>query len=257
VNVVVCVKLVPDPDGVGQLDATKHRLRRDLVESVLDPGDEFGVEAGLRLVEAHGGEVRVVSMGPERAREAVRKALAMGAARGVLVTDDGLGGSDALTTAKVLAAAIGREPFDVVITATESTDGYTGIVPQALAELLGVPAVTFATGVVSDGTALTVTRQTESGSETILAGLPCVVSVTAGVNEPRYPSLRGIMGAKSKPMDRWALADLGLEGVGGAAAGQTVVSVTAAEERRAGEVVTDDGDGAHRIVLLLARVRVI
>jgi electron transfer flavoprotein beta subunit len=258
VNVVVCVKLVPDPDSVGQLDATTHRLRRDLAEPVLDPGDEFGVEAGLRLVEAHGGEVRVVSMGPERALDAIRKALAMGAARGVLVTDDGLGGSDALTTAKVLAAAIGREPFDVVITATESTDGYTGIVPQALAELLGVPAVTFASGVVSDGTALTVTRQTESGSETILAGLPCVVSVTAGVNEPRYPSLRGIMGAKSKPMDRRTPVELGLEAVGGgAAAGQTVVSVTAADERRAGEVVTDDGDGAHRIVLLLAGARVI
>jgi len=171
VNVVVCVKLVPDPDSVGQLDATTHRLRRDLAEPVLDPGDEFGVEAGLRLVEAtvaRSGRLDGAGAG----LDAIRKALAMGAARGVLVTDDGLGGSDALTTAKVLAAAIGREPFDVVITATESTDGYTGIVPQALAELLGVPAVTFASGVVSDGTALTVTRQTESGSETILAGLP-------------------------------------------------------------------------------------
>jgi len=174
------------------------------------------------------------------------------------VTDDGLGGSDALTTAKVPAAAIGREPFDVVITATESTDGYTGIGPQALAELLGIPAVTFASGVISDGTALTVTRQTESGSETILAGLPCLVTVTAEVNEPRYPSLRGIMGAKSKPMDRLTLAELGLEGVGGGAAtGQRVVSVTAADERPAGEVVTDGGDGAHRIVLLLASARVI
>ena len=256
-NVVVCVKLVPDPDSVGQLDATTHRLRRDLAEPVLDPGDEFGVEAGLRLVEAHGGELRVVSMGPERALEAVRKALAMGAARGVLVTDDGLGGSDALTTAKVLAAVIGREPFDVVITATESTDGYTGIVPQALAELLGVPAVTFASGVVSDGTALTVTRQTESGSETVAAGLPCLLAVTAGVNQPRYPSLRGIMGAKSKPLERLTPADLGLAGLGGASAGQTMVSVTPAEQRGAGEVVTDDGTGAHRIVELLARARVI
>jgi len=257
VNVVVCVKLVPDPDSAGQLDATTHRLRRDLAEPVLDHGDEVGVEAGLRLVEAHGGEVRVVSMGPERALDAVRKALAMGAARGVLVTDDGLAGSDALTTAKVLAAAIGREPFDVVVTATESTDGYSGIVPQALAELLAVPAVTFATDVASDGTALTVTRQTETGSETVRADLPCVLSVTARVNEPRYPSLRGIMGARSKPMDRVTTAELGLEGVGGAAPGQTVVSVTAAEERGAGEVVNDDGEGAHRIVLLLAGARVI
>ena len=256
-NVVVCVKLVPDPNTPGQLDASSHLLRRDLAGTVLDPGDEFGVEAGLRLVEAHGGEVRAVSMGPERALDAVRKALAMGAARGALVSDDGLRGSDALTTAKVLAAAIRREPFDLVITATESTDGYTGLVPPALAELLGVPAVTFATGVASDGTSLTATRQTESGSETVVAALPCVLSVTAGVNEPRYPSLRGIMGAKSKPLDRLTLADLGLEGLGGASAGQTVVSVARAEERAAGEILSDEGEGARRIVELLVRARVI
>jgi electron transfer flavoprotein beta subunit len=257
VNVVVCVKLVPDPGSAGQLDPTTHLLRRDLADPVLDPGDEFGVEAGLRLVEACGGEVRVVSMGPERALDAIRKALAMGAARGVLVTDEGLSGSDALTTAKVLAAAIGREPFDVVVTATESTDGYTGIVPQALAELLGVSAVTFAREVGSDGAALTVTRHTETGSEKVVAGFPCLVSVTAGVNEPRYPSLRGIMGARSKPLERLSLGDLGLAGMGDAVAGQTVVSVTAAEERRAGEVVKDEGDGARRIIELLTRARVI
>ena len=119
VNVVVCVKLVPDPNTPGQLDPETHRLRRDLADAVLDPGDEFGVEAGLRLAEAHGGAVTVLSMGPERAVDALRKALAMGAAKGVLVCDDGLRGADALTTAKVLAAAIRREPHDLVITATE------------------------------------------------------------------------------------------------------------------------------------------
>src|SRR5487761_1797439 len=131
-NVVVCVKQVPDPNSPGQLDPVSHTLRRD-GELVLDPGDEFGVEAGLRLVEAAGGEVTVISMGPDRALDAVRKALAMGAARGVLISDDALRGSDALTTAKVLAAAIRRQEFDVVITATESTDGYTGVVPQMIA----------------------------------------------------------------------------------------------------------------------------
>jgi electron transfer flavoprotein beta subunit len=232
-------------------------LRRDLGDAVLDPGDEFGVEAGLRLAEAHGGEVTVVSMGPERAVDAVRKALAMGAARGVLVCDDSLRGADALTTAKVLAAVIRRQPHDLVITATESTDGYSGIVPQALAELLGVPAVTFAREMSSDGTLLTATRQTESGSETVVTALPCLVAVTAGVNEPRYPTLRGIMGVTSKPLERLTPADLGLDAPALSPAGQTVVSVTMARQREAGEVVRDEGDGARRIVELLARVRVI
>ncbi|HEV7466104.1 MAG TPA: electron transfer flavoprotein subunit beta/FixA family protein, partial [Candidatus Dormibacteraeota bacterium] len=138
-NVVVCVKQVPDPNSVGQLDPSTHNLRRDGVEVVLDPGDEFGIEAGLQLADAHGGKVTVVSMAPERGLDAIRKALAMGAAKGVLVSDPSLAGADALTTAKVLAAAIRREGFDLVITATESTDGYTGVVPQALAEYLGVP----------------------------------------------------------------------------------------------------------------------
>src|SRR5438128_3087205 len=162
-KVVVCVKQIPDPNTTGQLEPTTHFLKRDGVEAVLDPGDEFGVEAGLQLVEANGGEVTVVSMGPERGLDAVRKALAMGAAKGVLISDDSLSGSDALSTAKVLAAAIKREGFDLVITATESTDGYTGVVPQAIAELLDVPAITFAKEISSDGSSLKVKRQTEAG----------------------------------------------------------------------------------------------
>jgi electron transfer flavoprotein beta subunit len=255
-NVVVCVKQIPDPNTPGQLEPDTHFLKREGVDAVLDPGDEFGVEAGLQLAEAHGGEVRIVSMGPERGIEAIRKALAMGAAKGVLVSDDGLRGSDALTTAKVLAAAIRREPFDVVIAATESTDGYTGVVPQAIAELLGVPAVTFAKSVSFDGTSLTVKRQTEVGTETIEARPPCVVSVTAGVNQPRYPSLRGIMGAKSKPLDRLTPQDLGVEGIGGAAA-QSIVAVEPAPERKAGEVFPDEGDGARRVIDFLEKVKVL
>jgi electron transfer flavoprotein beta subunit len=256
-KVVVCVKQIPDPNTTGQLDPTTHFLKRDGVEAVLDPGDEFGVEAGLQLVEANGGEVTVVSMGPERGLDAVRKALAMGAAKGVLISDDSLSGSDALSTAKVLAAAIKREGFDLVITATESTDGYTGVVPQAIAELLDVPAVTFAKEISSDGTTLKVKRQTEAGYDLVEADLPAVVSVTAGVNEPRYPSLKGIMGAKSKPMDKLSVADLGVSGVGGASAGQTITAVTPAAERKAGEVVKDEGDGAKRIADFLAEKKVI
>ena len=255
-NVVVCVKQVPDPNSPGRLDPSTHTLRRD-GEVVLDPGDEFGVEAGLQLVEKHGGSVTVVSMGPERAIDAVRKALAMGAARGILVTDEALAGSDALTTAKVLAAAIRTQEFDLVITATESTDGYTGVVPQMLGGLLDVPAVTFATSVSYDGEILRVDRQTESGIEVVEATLPVVVSVTAGVNEPRYPSLKGIMGARQKPLDRPSLADLGVASAGGASAGQAITAVSAAPERAAGEIVRDEGDAAARIVEFLASRKVI
>jgi len=207
-KVVVCVKQVPDPNGVGRLDPSTHNLVREGVEVVLDPGDEYGIEAGLQLAESTGGDVTVISMGPQKGLDAIRKALAMGAAKGVLVTDPALMGSDALTTARVLSEVIKREGFDLVITATESTDGYTGVVPQAIAEYLGVPAVTFAKSIEADGSALKVRRQTEVGYDRIEATLPAVVSVTAGVNEPRYPSLKGIMQAKNKPVDKPTLADL-------------------------------------------------
>ena len=256
-NVVVCVKQIPDPNTTGQLDPQTHLLKREGVEVVMDPGDEFGVEAGLQLVEAQGGEVTVVSMGPERGLDAVRKALAMGAAKGVLISDESLRGSDALTTARVLAAAIKRGEFDLVITATESTDGYTGVVPQAIAELLDVPAVTFAKSLEYDGSTLKVKRQTESGYDLVEASLPAVVSVTAGVNEPRYPSLKGIMGAKSKPLDKLTAADLGLGDAGGATAGQTITAVEPAPERAAGEVIRDEGDAAKRVADFLAERKVI
>jgi len=187
----------------------------------------------------------------------VRKALAMGAAKGILISDPSLRGSDALSTAKVLAEAIKREGFDLVITATESTDGYTGVVPQAIAELLDVPAVTFAKSIELDGTTMKVQRQTEAGYDVVEAELPAVVSVTAGVNEPRYPSLKGIMGAKSKPLDRLTPGELGLDGVGGQSAGQEITAVEPAAERAAGEVVKDDGEAYKRIADFLAQQKVI
>ena len=256
-KVVVCVKQIPDPNTAGQLEPDTHFLRREGVEAVLDPGDEFGVEAGLQLAEKHGGDVTVVSMGPERGLDAVRKALAMGAAKGILISDDGLRGSDALTTARLLAAAIKREGFDLVITATESTDGYTGVVPQAIAELLDVPALTFATEVDYDGELLHIRRQTESGHDAVESPLPAVLSVTAGVNEPRYPSLKGIMGAKSKPMERLTAADLGAAGAGGAAEAETIVAVEPAPQRSAGQIVKDEGDAAKRIADFLVEKKVI
>jgi electron transfer flavoprotein beta subunit len=251
-NVVVFVKQIPDPNLEPALDGT--RLKREGVPAVLDPGDEFGVEAGLRLVEEHGGEVTVISMGPPRAMEAVRKALSMGAHKGVLVSDDSLQGADALTTARVLAAAVKRAEFDVVIAGVESTDGYTGTVPGTVAALLDIPQATFARSVeVSDGT-LRINRQTASGYDVVESPLPALVTVTAGVNEPRYPSFKGIVGAKSKPVDELSVADLSLSDV---AATQSVDNVRAAEARGSGEIFKDESEAAVRIADFLANAKVI
>jgi electron transfer flavoprotein beta subunit len=249
-NIVVCVKQVPDPN-------LEPKLAGDWLDrsgaSVLDPGDEFGVEAGLQLAEAHGGEVTVVSMGPAKAMEAVRKALSMGAHRGVLVTDDALAGADALVTARVLAAAIKRNPFDIVIAGVESTDGSTGTVPGTVAALLDIPQCTFAKHLeIKDGT-LVINRQTEKGYDVVECPLPVLVTVTAGVNEPRYPSFKGIVGAKSKPVDELKASDLGVS----PESSQSVAAINEAAQRGAGEVVQDDGSGAAKIAEYLQKAKVI
>src|SRR5918996_5097174 len=254
-NVVVCVKQIPDPNTPSQPDG--NRLKRAGVQNVLDPGDEFGVEAGLKLVEQAGGEVTVVSMGPASAMEAIRKALSMGAAKGILVTDDSLPGADALVTARVLAAAIKKAgEFDLVIAGVESTDGSSGVLPGMLAELLGVPQVTFAKHVEVKDSTLLVQRQTIKGYDTVESPLPAVMSVTAGVFEPRYPTFKGIMQAKSKPVDQVSVSDLGLSG-DDAKATQTVEQVAPAPERGAGEKFEDDGTGAAKIADFLKNAKVI
>ncbi len=256
-NITVCVKQIPDQSIPSELLPDSWRLRRADVNAVLDPGDEYAVEAALKLAEATGGEVTAVSMGPARADEALRKALSMGVHKAILVTDDALEGAAALVTARVLAAAIRKSGgTDVVITGTESTDGYTGVVPQALAELLGSSSLTFAKSVETGGEGITIHRQTDTGYQIVTAPLPVVVSVTAGANQPRYPSLKGIMGAKSKPLEHWSLADLGLDGEA-VASSQRVFSVVAAPEKQAGELISDDGTAAGRIVEFLAQLKVI
>jgi electron transfer flavoprotein beta subunit len=258
-NVVVCVKQIPDPANPGQLDeSTKTLVRSEKL--VLDDSDAYGVEMGLQLAEAAGGgEVTLVSMAPNDEVSGLRTALAMGAAKAILVSDPALQGSDALATAKVLAAAIKRAEPDLVIAATESTDGYTGTVPAQVAELLDLPAVTFAKHVEVAGGTLKVQRQTEAGYDEVECPLPAVVSVTAGVVEPRYPSFKGIMAAKSKPVDQLTVADLGLSAdeVGWAGARQEIVMVAPAEERKAGEIVEDDGEAHARVVAFLEQLKVI
>ena len=253
-NIVVCVKHIPDPNLPPQMDG--ERLKRDGVQGVLDPGDEFGVEAGLQLKEAHGGEVTLVSMGPATASEAVRRGLSMGADKGVLITDDALKGADALVTARVLAAAIKRQEFDLVIAGVESTDGYTGAMPSILAELLDVPQITFVKKFESSDGTLKVDRQTADGYHVVECPLPALITVTAGVNEPRYASFKGIMAAKKKPVDNLSLGDLGLSG-DDVAIKQKVAQVVPAEERKAGEVIQDDGTAAARIADFLKEAKVI
>ena len=257
-NVVVCAKQIPDPAVPGALDPADHTLVRG-GKLMLDESDMYGVEMALQLVDkAGGGEVSLVSMAPNGEVAGIRTALAMGAARAVLVSDPDLAGSDALTTAKVLAAATKRlGDVDLILAGTESSDGYTGTVPEQIAELLGLPSVTFAKSVSVAGGQLTVNRQTEAGYDEVTCPLPAVVSVTAGVVEPRYPSFKGIMAAKSKPVDTVTAGDLGITPVGWAGAGQQIVDVAAAPERAAGEIVEDDGEAYQKIVAFLDDLKVI
>lgn len=261
-KIAVCVKQIPDPANPGRLDEQTKTLERS-EKLILDESDSYGVEMALQLVEDAGeGSVAVVSMAPDGALGGIRTALAMGADSAVVVSDEALAGSDALSTAKVLAAALRRVQPDLVLAATESTDGYTGTVPAQLAELMDMPSVTFAKSVkrTEDGEfALQVQRQTETGSDEVLCPLPAVVSVTAGVVEPRYPSFKGIMAAKSKPTEHLSLADLGLEAaeVGWAGARQSITEITPAPERAGGEIHEDDGDGHERIAALLTELKVL
>jgi electron transfer flavoprotein beta subunit len=258
-KVAVCVKQIPDPATPGRLDPATNTLVRE-GRLILDDSDAYGVEMALQLVDAAGGgEVVAVSMAPRGETGGLRTALAMGAARAVLVSDEALVGSDALSTAKVLAAALRRVEPDLVVAATESTDGYTGTVPVQVAELLGLPSVTFARRVEVAGGEVRVERQTEAGYDEVACPLPALVTVTAGVVEPRYPSFKGIMAAKGKPVDELTVADLGLAtgDVGWPGARQEIVEVAAAEERKAGDLVEDTGDAHERIVAYLERLKVV
>ncbi len=259
-NIAVCVKQIPDPAVPGELDPETKTLKRE-GKLILDESDSYGVEMALQLVDkTGGGEVTLVSMAPNNEVSGLRTALAMGAAKAVLVSDPALAGSDALSTAKVLAKAVERAGgIDLVLAATESTDGYTGTVPAQMAQLLDWPSLTFAKHVEVGEGKLTIQRQTEAGYDTVESSLPAVVSVTAGVVEPRYPSFKGIMAAKNKPVDECTVADLGLspDEVGSKGARQEIMNVAAAPAREAGEKIEDDGSAHERIVEFLEQLKVI
>ncbi len=242
-NIAVCVKQIPDPAVPGKLEAD-HTLER-AGKLILDDSDAYGVEMALQLVDKAGsGEVTLVSMAPGGEVSGLRTALAMGAAKAVLVSDEALAGAGALDTAKVLAAAIERvEDAELILAATESSDGYTGTVPEQIAAVLDYPSITFAKEIeVADGV-IKVRRQTEGGYDECEAPLPALVSVTASVVEPRYPSFKGIMAAKKKPLE-----------VRPAQLGDEQVSVTKMElppERAPGRIIGEGVAAVPELVRLL------
>jgi electron transfer flavoprotein beta subunit len=244
-NIVVCVKQVPDTGTERTLRAEDSTLDRDAADALINELDEYAIEEGLRLAEQHGGEVTILSMGPKRAIESIRKALSMGADKGVHVLDDGLAGSDLLGTSAAIAGALSRIGFDLVILGSESTDARAGVLAAMLAERLGLPQLSYAAKVEINGTAITIDRQTEYGYDKVEATLPAVLSVVEKINEPRYPSFKGIMAAKKKPVDVLSLADTGADtgAVGLANAATEVVSFAKRPPRQAGTIVADDGDG--------------
>ena len=260
-KIAVCVKQVPD--SWAEKKMVNGILDRENVDAVLNDLDEYAVEEALRIVEAHGGNedggsntVTVISMGPERATEAVRKALSMGVNDAILVTDPQLAGADALATSVVLAAVIEKGGFDLVICGTESTDARMSVVPAMLAERLGAAQLTFASKVEVDPAAskVSITRVTEAGVDEMYANFPCVISVVEKINEPRYPSFKGIMAAKKKTIESRDLAAVGVSAQG---AWSLVADATPRPARAAGIKVTDDGTGGDQLVTFLAEKKLI
>ena len=253
-NIVVCVKQVPDTAVERTLRPGAGTLDRETPDGLINELDEYAIEEGLKIAEAHGGEVTVLSVGPAKAAESIRKALSMGADKAVHVLDDALAGSDALVTSLVLAQALKATGFDLVILGSESTDARTGVVPAMLAERLGVPQLTLASKVDIDGSEVSIRRVTDDGYAVVTGSLPAVVSVVEKINEPRYPSFKGIMAAKKKPVQTLSLADLGVDADAAGLAGSwtAVTDFAARPPRAAGQVVTDEGDGGSTVAAFLS-----
>ncbi len=254
-NIVVCVKHVPDAQSDRTFEAGDHTTDRVSIDGLLSELDEYAVEEALKIKEAQGGELTVLTMGPAKAADAVKKSLQMGADKGVHISDDALAGSDAIATSLVLAQAIKKlGSVDLVLTGMASTDGTMSVVPAMLAERLGLPQVTFASEVDLGGGSVTIRRDGDVATEVVRATLPAVVSVTDQINEPRYPSFKGIMAAKKKPVETWSLADIDVapDQVGLDAAWTAVLDVTKRPPRQQGLIVTDDGNGGAVFAQYLA-----
>ena len=252
-KIVVCVKAVPGAAAGRKLEPGSLRLQRS-GDLTLSDFDANAVEEALRIKEASGeGEVVALSMGPERAMDALRKTLAMGADRAVLVSDDALAGADLLVTARALAGALEREHADLVLFGQQSADGDGACLWAAVAEFLRRPAVSQVSELTVEAGAVVGKRQTEFGYERVRAPLPAVIAVSDAINEPRYPSLKGIMSAKSKPQETLSAAD-----VGGAGESRTVVlALSPPPARGEGRKIEDDGNAAEAILEFLAERRLV
>lgn len=261
-NIVVLIKQVPDTWSERKLSDGDFTLDRDAADAVLDEINERAVEEALLIKEREGGEgtVTVLTAGPERATEAIRKALSMGADRAVHLLDDGMKGSDVVQTGWALAQAIGAAgDVDLIIAGNESTDGVGGAVPAIIAEALELPQLTHLRKLTVEGGKVTGERETDDGVFHLEASLPAVVSVTEKINEPRFPSFKGIMAAKKKEVTVLTLADIGVgaDEVGVANAGSTVLSSTPKPPKTAGEKVTDEGDGGTKVAEYLVAQKII
>jgi electron transfer flavoprotein beta subunit len=258
-NIVVCVKQVPDTWAEKKLSDSDKTVDREGVEGVMNELDEYAIEEALRIKEAHDGEVTVLTMGPEKAVETIRKALSMGVDQAIHLVDPELHGSDALATSYALAKALGTVEFDLVLLGVESTDARMSVIPAMLAERLGIAQLTFARKVeIGDGT-IKIERQTDTGYDVVEAATPAVVSVIEKINEPRYPSFKGIMAAKKKPLTTLTIADAGIDAskVGLAGSGSSVVEFAARPPKAAGQIVKDEGDGGAKVADFLASQKLI
>jgi electron transfer flavoprotein beta subunit len=245
-KVIVPVKRVPDTAGEKKIDPNDKTVDRDSVESVLCPVNEFAIEEAVRLKENADAEVKVLLVGPDSAQPIVRKALSYGLDGGLQITDDAIAGSDAIGTAKVIAKALEGEEFDLIVFGNQSTDARTCLVPAAVAEILGVPSLTYARHLEVDGDKVVVHREHEEGWDVVESSLPAIVSVVEAINEPRYPSFKGIMAAKSKPLDQKSLGDIGGDAgeVGRDNANAVMFEFAPRPPKEAGTIVEDDGSGA-------------
>ena len=252
-KIAVCVKQVPDATSVRRLDAATNRLDRS-GEGALNATDVNAVEEALRIKEAQGGEVVVVSLGPAKAVDSLRKALAMGADRALLVSDDAAAGSDLVATSYALARALEREEADLVLFGQQSSDSDGAVLWAAVADRLRRPLISQVADLTADGASVTGKRQTEFGYDVISAPLPAIVAVSDAINEPRYPSLKGIMGAKSKPTETLTLAEIGVEDDRAGSTGSRTSVLTLGPPPAKGDQIKieEDGSAAEQLVDWLA-----
>ena len=262
-KIVVLVKQVPDTSAEKTFDPQTKRLNRSAVESVLNPFDEYAVEEALRLKEALGGDttVTILTMAPQSGTDVVRKALGMGADNAALLSDDAIAGSDTMATAYLLALGLKAIGFDLVLSGTQSTDAINSIVPAAVGEHLGIPVLTYAKKLEVRGSEVEIQRETEHGYARVVSRLPALVSVTKSINEPRYPTLKGIMGAKKKEISALTLSGIGADAsrIGDAGSKTQVDSFALVGARQKGEVfsASDPKEGARKIMDFLIAKKVV